>query len=70
MASSLSFLSDDVEEEMPKDALEDADEMPRDAGFHIEVHETNYHFEKRLAVHSYNTVGQLILIIVREIGKP
>ena len=59
MASSLDFLSDDSEEE-----------MPRDSGFLIEVHETNYHFEKRLAVHSYNTVGQLILIIVREIGKP
>jgi len=68
MASSLDFISDDI---LDDDILDDVEEreIPRDAGFHLEVHETNYHFEKRLAVHSYNTVGQLILIIVREIGK-
>ena len=58
MASSL-ISSDDFDHE----------ELPQDAGFHLEVHETNYHFEKRFAVHGYNTVGQLILFIVREIGE-
>ena len=41
MASSLDFLSDESEEA----------EMPKDVGFHLEVHETNYHFEKRMIVH-------------------
>ena len=49
--------------------FETSDELPKDNGFILEVYETNYHFEKRFAVHGYNTVGQLILFIVQEIGK-
>ena len=49
--------------------FETPDEVPKDNGFILEVYETNYHFEKRFAVHGYNTVGQLILFIVQEIGK-
>ena len=54
------FISDDFEV---------SEELPRDAGFILEVYETNYHFEKRFAVHGYNTVGELILFIVQEIGE-
>ena len=49
--------------------FETSDGLPKDNGFILEVYETNYHFEKRFAVHGYNTVGQLILFIVQEIGK-
>ena len=49
--------------------FETSEELPKDNGFILEVYETNYHFEKRFAVHGYNTVGQLILFIVQEIGK-
>ena len=49
--------------------FETSEGLPKDNGFILEVYETNYHFEKRFAVHGYNTVGQLILFIVQEIGK-
>jgi len=52
------FISDDFEES----------EL-QDNGYYIEVYETNYRFNKRFAVHETNSVGQLILMIVKEIGK-
>lgn len=40
-----------------------------DKGYHIQVYETNYRFEKRFPVNNAVTVGELMLLIVREIGK-
>ena len=41
----------------------------RNFGWHIEVYETNYHFHKRFAVQGNQSIGQLIVLIVKEIGK-
>ena len=35
----------------------------------IEVHETNYQFQKKLPVYGQMTLGELIFLLVKEIGK-
>ena len=35
----------------------------------IEVRETNYQFQKKLPVYGQMTLGELIFLLVKEIGK-
>ena len=62
MASSY-FVSDNDHSE------EDGPVKLVDAGWHIEVYETNYQIRKRFPVHGKQSIGQLIVVIVKEIGK-
>ena len=58
MATSLNFCE-----------FEELDEPIPDLRWQIEIHETNYQFVKKLAVKGDLTIGQLILAIVKEIGR-
>ena len=48
---------------------ETTDEPTVNNGWFIEVHETNYDFNKRFPVLGHISVGQLIVLVVKEIGK-
>ena len=41
----------------------------KDGSKWIEVYETNYKFHKKLPVHGQMEVGQLIFLMVKEMGK-
>ena len=49
--------------------FEELDETVPDLRWQIEIHETNYQFNKLLPVKGDMTIGQLIFAIVKEIGK-
>jgi hypothetical protein len=51
------------------DIYDQTDQPLTNAGWNIQVHETNYHFEKRFPVLGDLSIGQLIVLVVKEIGK-
>lgn len=58
MASAMDFSAENEEAEL------------KEVGFHVNIHETNYHIHKRIAVTGDMSVRQLVILLVdQEIGK-